>query len=83
MYNYIHASYLEEFLVPRHFFFLTITTITMHNIKLIITTAVTAPAIVGTGVELEVDEPVIGDKGITTRIHIISFTQINTCDLTL
>ena len=55
----------------------------MHNIKLIITTVVTAPAIVGTGVELEVDEPVIGDNGITTRIHIISFTQINTCDLTL
>ena len=66
---YIHASYLEEFLAPRHFFFITITKITMHNIKLIITTVVTAPAIAGTGVEFEVDEPVIGDKGITTRIR--------------
>ena len=49
-------SYLEEFLF---FFFLTIITNTMHDIKPIMTTAVTVPAIVGAGVELaEDDEPV-------------------------
>ena len=66
------CSYLEVFLAPRHFFFLTITTITMQDIKLIITTAATLPAIAGIGVELEDDddddEPAIGDDCITIRI---------------
>ena len=44
----------------------------MHDIKVMMTTVDTVPAIAGSSVELEVDdEPVIGGDGITVRnIHI-------------
>ena len=62
-----YNSYLKDFL----FFFLTITTITIHDIMLMMTTAMTIPAIVGSGVELEDDDdddPAVADDCITRRI---------------
>ena len=72
MHTYIamgRAMYLEELLAPRNFFLITIMTITIHNTKLMMTTADTVPAIVGSGVELEEDDvPVIVGCSITVRI---------------
>ena len=56
----MYVMYLEEFLTPKHFFFLTITTITIHDIKLMMTTALTAPTI-GTGKD---DESVLVDCSV-------------------
>ena len=65
---YVHI-YLEDFLTPRHFFFLTTITITMQDIKVMKTTVDTVPAIVGRTYELEVGvELVIGGCSITIRI---------------
>ena len=51
------------------FFFLTITTITIHDIMPMITTAMTIPVIVGSEVELEDDDdPAVEDDCITKRI---------------
>ena len=53
----------------------------MHDIKLIMTTtAVTVPAIVGTGVELEDDEPVIGDSIIAIKLlcHLLNILRLVT-----
>ena len=62
------TSYLEWLLR----FFLTMTTITMNNIKLMTTTAITIPAIIGSEDELE-DESV-GVDDITIRISYMLFT---------
>ena len=52
----------------------------MHDIKLIMTTAVTVPAIVGTRVELEDDEPVIGDSIIAIKLlcHLLNILRLVT-----
>ena len=52
----------------------------MHDIKLIMTTAVTDPAIVGTGVELEDDKPVIGDSIIAIKLlcHSLNILRLVT-----
>ena len=62
------TSYLEWLLR----FFLTMTTITMNNIKLMTTTAITIPAIIGSEDELE-DESV-GVDDITIRISYMLLT---------
>ena len=59
--------YLKDFLL----FFFTIKTITIHNIVLMMTTAMTIPVIVGSEVELEDDDdddPTMADDCITRRI---------------
>ena len=58
--------YLKDFF----FFFLTIKTITIHNIMLMMTTAMTIPVIVGSEVELgdDDDDPAMADDCITRRI---------------
>lgn len=73
------CTYLESFLVPGCLFFLTIRTITINDIKPIITAAMTVPNIIGSGVELVEDEDDEPDKvggSITIRITYIQCTYV-------
>lgn len=67
--NSIHKClYLEEFL---DFFFLhIIAIIVMHDIKLIMTTVMIAPIIIGSRFELEVDETVMEELFNSISINI-------------
>ena len=65
------CSYLVECLVRGCLFFTTMTAITTHAIKHMITIATTAPAITGSGDELEDDdeeeEPVMAESSDITN----------------
>jgi len=64
----IFNACLVSFLVCGCRFFLKITTITMHDMKLIKTTAITAPIIIGNGLELELvaaEPPKLSGGGIS------------------